>query len=199
MYRAPAARSDAPPEFTYAPDSRANESSAAVMFQLFSLPLLAGVIAAVAIGPNSALVAIAATAALILWRRRSRRKKGGAILRIEAREVVVLTRDGSKERTRASLSNLLDVSLDTKTIRMVEEGGSAIPAMRFADSRVGPELDKARIVLTFEGGRRLPLTDEHGAHMETTEQLGKMRVFLRAHGWIPEDEREEADEEREGL
>jgi hypothetical protein len=33
------------------------------------------------------------------------------------------------------------------------------------------------------------LTDEYFAHMDSTEWLGKIRVFLRKNGWIPADER----------
>jgi hypothetical protein len=29
-------------------------------------------------------------------------------------------------------------------------------------------------------------------HFEATDWLGRIRVFLRKHGWVPEDERETA-------
>jgi hypothetical protein len=88
------------------------------------------------------------------------------------------------------LDELANVELDTKTIRQVEQGGSAIPAMRFADSRVGPELDRARILLVCDDETRIPLSEIYGVHMQTSESFGKMRVFLRKHGWVPEDERD---------
>lgn len=61
--------------------------------------------------------------------------------------------------------------------------------MRFADSQVAPPVDKARIVLEFDQ-RSVPLTREYLAHMDATDMLGELRVFLRKQGWVPEDERE---------
>ena len=62
--------------------------------------------------------------------------------------------------------------------------------MRFIDAKVGPKVDTARIVLVSASGRQVTLTQDYLAHMSATEWLGKIRVFLRKHGWLPEDERE---------
>ena len=79
--------------------------------------------------------------------------------------------------------------MDTKTIQKVQEGGDAIPAMRFINATVGPELDTARIVVVGARGTRVPLTTEYIAHMDASEWFGKIRVFLRKSGWVPADER----------
>jgi hypothetical protein len=51
-----------------------------------------------------------------------------------------------------------------------------------------PTVDEQRIVLVCATGC-VPLTESHLASVEVTEQFGKMRVFLRKHGWTPESER----------
>jgi hypothetical protein len=97
----------------------------------------------------------------------------------------------SAKRTLAERMQLdgIDVVLDTVTIQKVQEGGSAIPAMRFIDATVAPDQDTARIVIVG-GGERYPLTEDYVAYMEATEWFGKIRVFLRKNGWVPLDERD---------
>jgi hypothetical protein len=90
---------------------------------------------------------------------------------------------------RFRLDDLANVVLDVKTIRRVTDGTSAIPGLRFVESTIGPEVDRARIVLVGTSGRELPLTEEYLPHMHSTEWLGKIRTFLSGHGWLPEDER----------
>jgi hypothetical protein len=88
------------------------------------------------------------------------------------------------------LSHLADVALDVKTIERVSDGGGAIPALRLIDSKVGPKVDTARIILVDGDGREVCLTEDYLPHSMATDSLGKIRVFLRKNGWIPEDERE---------
>ena len=57
----------------------------------------------------------------------------------------------------------LDVVLDTKTIRKVVDGDSMLPAVRFTESKIGPEIDMARIVLT-DGRERHALSDHFTSH-----------------------------------
>jgi hypothetical protein len=196
VYRDPAPDPPAPAELAYFAAGSRNESSVAVMFQLFSVPLVAAVAGAALVGPWAGLGALAASGAFVVWRRRSATTAQGARLRVERGDLVVLTARGAKETARGRLASLRDVALETKTIQMVQEGSSAIPAMRFIDTKVGPSVDKARIVLVFEAGE-VRLGDDFVAHMDATEWLGKIRVFLRKHGWVPADEREEEDDDDE--
>ena len=83
----------------------------------------------------------------------------------------------------------LDVVLDTKTIRKVVDGDSMLPAVRFTNTKVGPEIDLGRIFLT-NGHERYALIDDFLSHTHAIEWFGKIRVFLRLHGWVPPDERE---------
>ena len=195
MYREQASRSSAdepPRELVYAVAQRDRSSSAATMFKLFSLPLLAAVLLAMFVTPNAGWAGLAAGAAWSYWSWRRGKTDDRVILRVE--NGVLAIGPVGEEKARIRLADLTNVSLDGKSIQRVEDGGSAIPAMRFIDSKVGPEVDIARIVLVRTDLPDLPLTAEHVAHMEATEWLGKIRVFLRKHGWVPEDESAAASE-----
>jgi len=54
--------------------------------------------------------------------------------------------------------------------------------------QVGSESDVSRILLVT-CDQDIPLTDEYLSSSYTTESFGKMRRFLRSHGWLPEAER----------
>ncbi len=91
----------------------------------------------------------------------------------------------------ARIERIANVALDTKAIRLVQEGRALVPTERFSDSKLGPEVDIARIVFDVDGEPGLvPLTQAHSAHLECVEWLGRIRTFLRAHGWVPADERD---------
>jgi hypothetical protein len=159
------------------------------MFKLFSVPLIAGLVLSQVATPTIALAGMIATFAGGIWWWRRAPHAGGVLLRVDGGELYVLSSNGKTEKERIALADL-EVVLDTKTIQKVTEGGSAIPAMRFIDAQVGPELDTARIVVVGRRGRRLPLTEDYVPHMDASEWFGKIRVFLRKNGWTPADERE---------
>lgn len=191
MYRvaAPPEPEVAPPsEILYAPVGRARESSVVAMFKLFSFPALVALVLATLFSPTAGLVAMVATAGLMLWRWRRAPRAHHVVLRVERGEVSLLTPRSRALRATLPLDDLLDVTMDTRTITPVEEGDSAIPALRFAAARIGPEVDTARIVLVGRVGST-PLTEAYLPKMDTTEWFGKLRVFLRRNGWVPEDER----------
>ena len=182
-------RRDEPPppmELVYGAESGGGTKPSMAIFQLFAVPLVVAAVMSVAISPNAGLVGLIASALVLvyLWKRK---KTPDTVLRVESGAVTVLKR--GKPTARFSLTELTNVRLDIKTIQRVQEGGSAIPAMRFIDSKVGPELDTARIVLITEDDRELPLTEDFLSHMDSSEWLGKIRLFLRKHSWIPQDER----------
>ncbi len=189
MYRDPASRSPAeepPRELVYAVALRDRSSSAATMFRLFALPLLGAAALAAFTTPETGLLGLLGGAGWSYWSWRRGKTDDRILLRVE--DGVLTVGPAGKATTRVRLADLTDVSLDGKSIQRVEDGASAIPALRFIDSKVGPEVDVARIVLVRSDLPDIPLTSEHVAHMEATEWLGKIRVFLRKHGWVPEDE-----------
>ncbi len=185
-----AADPGAPSELVYAAnDASRRGSSVVVMFQLFSAPLVVGLILSQIGGGTLALGGMIVAAAVAIWWWKRAPHAGGVVLRVEGNELKVLSANRKVEKERFALDDV-DVVLDTKTIQKVQEGGSAIPAMRFIDATVGPELDTARIVVVATSGRRrIALTEDYVTHMDATEWFGKIRVFLRKNGWIPADER----------
>jgi hypothetical protein len=195
MYRQPAPppqKAGPPDELVYVGNDRDRRNrSSVVAVQLFTLPPLAGAVAATVISPTAGFVALALSiAGVVFWVRRP--DDARIVLRVKNGELLVHP-SGSTEPARFSLDELLNVSLDSKIIQRVQEGSSAIPAMRFIDSRVGPEQTTARVILVGRGRPFVPLGEAYLAHVEATEWLGKIRVFLRKHGWVPADERDEEE------
>lgn len=174
-----------PSELVVALKGQDRRSSAVILFQLFTIPMLVAALLSATVTPVAGLVGLVVTGSFFLWRWRKRAQTGTIVMTVEAGELVVQA--GRRALARIRLGDLEDVALDTKAIRPVQEGGSAIPAVRFIDSKVGPEIDVARIVLVGEG-RSVRLHEDHVAHMTATEWLGKIRVFLRKNGWVPVDE-----------
>jgi hypothetical protein len=201
-YRSPAERpstENPPKELVHDPTRRGTERSATVdMIRLLVLPSIAGVAAFGLVSTTAGIVAAAGSLAALLWQRRRAIRHGGVVLHVEDGLLEVRARRGSEVRARVRLADLLDVELDTKSERLMHEGGSAIPAIAFAESRAGDTIERARIVLVRGTSPvPLPLSEERGSHSEATEQLGKIRVFLRKHGWLPAAERESAAREEE--
>jgi hypothetical protein len=158
------------------------------VLQLVGVPFgLAAVAFAVTESSLAALGAmgLSGSGLYLWWRRRGE----GDQFTLAVADGVLHIRSRAIDR-RITLADLLDVELETKTIQRVEEGGSMIPAVRLLDARVGVEVDTARVVLRTEGAT-VVLGDKYIAHMDATEGLGKIRVFLRRHGWLPERERGE--------
>jgi hypothetical protein len=183
---------DPPRELVYdATDVTAGRSDGALaLFRHVSLPAIASVAAAWVAGSTAGAVALVSAGAFSVWSWRTRGRRGGAVLTVERGVLVIEVRGGRVLHDRVRLGDLADVTLDVKTIERVVDSGSAIPAMRFIDSRVAPKVDTARLVLVRAGGRELPLTTEYLSHLHATEWLGRVRSFLRKHGWEPERERE---------
>jgi hypothetical protein len=168
---------------TLSPQDR--QSSATALFQLFTAPLMVAVLLSVILSPTVGLLGLVATGAFVVWMWRRRGQAGRIVMAVESGDLIVQA--GRRPLARMRLEDLEDVALDLKAIRPVQEGSSAIPAVRFLESKVGPEIDVARIVLVG-GGSSVRLHESHVAHMTATEWLGKIRVFLRKNGWVPLDE-----------
>jgi hypothetical protein len=188
---------EAPTEFVYAPKNRA--VARRLLMLCVVAPLLFGLVLVACMARldwtplTSALVGAVVTAAALGFATRGMWARQVTRLRVDGHELEVWApgeTSAARGPVRMPLLDLRDVALDTKAIERVIDGPSAIPAMRFADSRVAPPLDVARIVLSFEDGSTVPLSAERLSHLETADVYGKMRVFLRKNGWQPADERE---------
>ena len=68
------------------------------------------------------------------------------------------------------------VTLDKQTSQASGRGGSATERVRLALERRPP-------------AEPIFVPDERITPIEAQEWLGKIRVFLRKHGWVPESER----------
>ncbi len=163
-------------------------TSGFLTFQIFTLPLVVGAVLGALTPPPVALggFLLSVVGCFVWWKRAPH--AGTVMLRVDGDALLLLSANGKRETARFALKDV-DVTLDTKTIQRVQEGDSAIPAMRLIDARVGPEVDTARILIEG-GGKKVPLSSDHVAHMEASEHFGKIRVFLRKHGWVPHDERD---------
>lgn len=149
----------------------------------------AGLAAAVVGFPQLGAGLLAGAVATALWRWRRGPELRGIALEVDAGDLTVTDRAARRVIARVRLTDLHDVTLDTKSIRKVEPGRDVIPAVQFIASQIGPEIDVARIVLEVEGRLPIRLTEAFLSHTESVEWIAKIRLFLRAHGWVPADER----------
>jgi hypothetical protein len=93
------------------------------------------------------------------------------------------------ERTivTASLHDVLDVELDTRT---VEKLRTMVRPDGVMGSGASVSLDVARVVLVVKGAARaLALSESYGSYSQAVDFMGKLRHFLRKGGWVPDDER----------
>lgn len=190
MYRTPTppAQSETPPpELHYVAIDRSRRgNSATASFKLFALPILVGIAVLVVGTPELSLAAMIASAvgSVVWWRRAP--TAGSVVLRVDDGVLRVLAR-GGRDALRAPLADV-DVELDSESEERVQEGSAMVADLRFISAAVGPPVETARIVVVAKG-QRVPLTEERVPHMDAAEQYGKIRVFLRKHGWLPRDER----------
>lgn len=157
-------------------------------FQVVAIAAIAGAALSVLVAPWAGLVGLIGMGGVAGYFVFGRRRGARVTLRVEAG--VLRVERGGEGVGAFKLEELENVTLDVREIQRVEEGGSAIPAMRVIDARVAAPVDKARIVLVARGREPITLSDDHLAHMDATEWMGKIRVFLRRQGWVPLDERE---------
>jgi hypothetical protein len=135
-------------------------------------------------------VAMLAAAFTAAWRARSAARDAGIVLRVD-RGVLEVTGGSMETLLTTRVAEITDVVLDTKTVRKVHEGAGGTPIVVYASTRVGPEIDIARIAIQVEGrSEDILLSDDYFGYLDTVAWLGRIRSFLRAQGWIPEDERE---------
>jgi len=182
-------------------DQERRVGPARAVIQLGIAGTVAGVVAATAGLPEVGAAVILGAAALGFWRWRRAADVAGLLLRVEDGALIVLSRGTKKVIARMPLADLRNVSLDTKSIRKVEPARDVVPAVQFISSQVGPEIDVARIVLetSTPTSPTIHLTEAFLAHTDSVEWIAKIRVFLRSHGWIPEDERDGPTDDDDGL
>lgn len=188
VYRVPEAEppvAGKPTELAYHPLRRGHGSSAVGFFTLI-FPIFAGAVLAMVGLPELALPAMAVVGVAIRVSSRREKKRPAATLRLDGRTLRVFGPTG-KQIVATSLTEIVDFTLEIKTIEMVQEAPGPVPELMYVNATVGPALDTSRIhVVTLRDGP-IPLTEELMPHSDSLEWRGKMRQFLRKHDWKPEE------------
>ena len=166
---------------------RTNERPSGVaMLQLFALPALVAAVTAL-LDRSLAVVSLFASFGWLVWRVR-RNRHVNVTFRADERWIEVAR--VREPPLRFPIHDVTDVVLDTKSIQPVQDGVSAIPGMRLIDSRVGPEIDVARIALVVEHHDTPICSSRNTSRTPKPRAVRQLRVFLRKQGWLPESERE---------
>ncbi|MCL2449975.1 MAG: hypothetical protein FWD17_13595 [Polyangiaceae bacterium] len=140
--------------------------------------------------PALSLCFLGSALALAAWRWRQGPEERRVVLRVD-RGVLRVTAHPDRVLLQASLPDVSNVTLDIRTIHATPQADALVPGLGLAPTVVGPELDVARIVIEVnDRPDSIRLSDAYVPHMEGIEWLGRIRRFLRAHGWVPEDERD---------
>jgi len=160
----------------------------------FSSNLLAagGAVMAVFTAQMMPPLGIALASATLGWWVWQRQRVARARIRAEVHgEMLWVWCDGADTREELPLAVVREVSLERRTTQRVihrREIGDAVPT-----TALSGDIDLARIVLLRDDGEGpLRLSERYASNLECMEHYGKLRVFLRSHGWLPEDERREA-------
>ncbi len=178
-------------EFVYAPrNDERRRDGLLVVYWLLSVPLLLMKLGGWLAGSIGAILGLVGGATGAVWRWRARTRRGGAVLSVEGGVLSVAIRGRRLTRESLRLRDLATVTLDLEAVERIADGPSAIPAVRLLSPALQPKLDVARIVLVDLKGREVRLTEEYASHSDATLWMGKIRLFLRGQGWVPEDERE---------
>lgn len=172
----------------YFPEHRGHDSTAQAG-AMFVVPVLVAIAVAMLGARELAVPALVATGIALYVARRRERARPAATIEVVDRALRVHGRDRSV-KLQVPLDDLVDVALDTKTIERVQEAPGPIAELRFVNSTVGGAIDVARIELLTRDGASVRLTEEYLSHTDSLEWRGKMRRFLRKHGWQPESERQ---------
>jgi hypothetical protein len=150
-----------------------SSSSSGTAMLPFVLPAVVAGLLAKYVSPTMALVGLAASILAVIVLRKP--NEGRYVLRVEGNTLEVRRERRADALARFVLEDLTDVTLDRKQQPSGRQGSTA---------------ERTRIALE----RRAPeepvfVPDERVTPLEAQEWHPKVRVFLRRHGWVPEDER----------
>jgi hypothetical protein len=176
-------------ELLYTPTTSERRGTPMAILQVMMFPTVICVALSMLVNGTAGLIGlIASSIGFYWWYKRGPMAGDARLLRVENKRLIIARPNGN-QLNDVALSDVLNVELDTKTVEMVQEGGSAIPAVRMIESKVGPAIDKSRLVIALADKKQIRLGEEFQANMDATEWTGKIRVFLRKNGWVPNDER----------
>lgn len=183
-YRAPGERelpASLAHELVYlgAAETRAREARNALVLWLLVAMMGGLLLSSLGVWPGVVFTVLA----LVRWQIAKRPET--IVLRVNTPEQleVVLT----DRIVRCSLETLFDVELENKTIS--DTYPQTIVGAVVVATGVQPEREGARIVMVFDDGTRVRLGGDFEPYSSVAQSLGRIRVFLRSHGWRPDDER----------
>jgi hypothetical protein len=137
--------------------------------------------------PTSSTFVMGGAIVFAVWRWRQSADVTGIRLRYEDDQLLI-TFGRSDVPLRVPLRHLRNVQLDSKTIAKVSREVRPDGVMSMSGRPM--VVDVSRVVLVLADPEDpLRLTEDYVSHSECLEWLGKIRLFLRLHGWVPEDER----------
>jgi len=143
----------------------------------FAMTALAAGLLAKFVSGVAALVVLGVVVVVLVARKKS--SEGRFVLRVVnegAHGTLEVTRERrSGPAVRIALAELVDVTLD-RASHASGRGGSATERVRLALDRRAPESP-------------VFVPEDRVTPIEAQEWYGKVRVFLRKHGWLPESER----------
>jgi len=139
----------------------------------FAMTALASGLLAKLVSPTVALVPMGLAIVWLLVRRKSH--EGRFVLRIDDGALEVTRERRAGPALRIALADVLDVTFDRQS-HASGRAGSATERVRLAFERRAPEAP-------------VFVPEERVTPIEAQEWYGKVRVFLRKHGWVPESER----------
>src|SRR4051794_10905837 len=142
----------------------------------FLLTALAAGLLAKFVSLTIALVPLGLAVVYLLARRK--KDEGRFVLRVDDGALEVTRERSSGPAVRIALADLLDVTLDRQS-HSSGRGGSMTERVRLALERRAPAVP-------------LFVPEERVTPIEAQEWYGKVRVFLRKHGWVPASEGEPA-------
>jgi hypothetical protein len=126
---------------------------------------------------------VTAFVAYRMYRRNQRPRN--VRLWVRANEVHVA--DGARSFT-LPLAALDDVTLEKREIKKHREGTPILPELMMVNASVDAATEIVRITLVGDD-TSFTLTEEWQPYSAGLEGMGKVRVFLRKHGWVPPSER----------
>jgi len=104
-------------------------------------------------------------------------------------ETLVISRHGEEKPTTVALAAVRNVEIERKAIQRVtyqQQFSDPLPT-----TELSGDVEVARIVLSLDGDAPpVRLTEAWAPVFVCMERFGKVRTFLRAHGWLPLPERE---------
>lgn len=138
------------------------------------------------VAPQAGLALAAALLVWALWQWHSARKIVGVRMHVESTYLVFVA---NGKPARLPIAAITEVSLQTRAIKHLgyQRGiGQAIGEVTVSGDR-----DVAHIELATRD-RTYPLTATDESYATAAEAMGRVRVFLRKHGWIAASERSSA-------